>query len=111
MDEASAARAAQLRRKEPQLKRGISDACRAKQQRKDEKVALQARTNAELTAVLSAFSFAKSRAAAGGSNYPENGLVKPPRRDTRALSPAGMFGGQAPLRLATRKLGLACFLF
>jgi hypothetical protein len=28
----------------------------------------------------------------------ENGLVKPPRRDTRALSPAGMFGGKAPLR-------------
>jgi hypothetical protein len=25
-----------------------------------------------------------------GNNYPENGLVKPPRRDTRALSPAGM---------------------
>jgi|AntAceMinimDraft_5_1070358.scaffolds.fasta_scaffold260343_1 hypothetical protein len=36
---------------------------------------------------------AKSRASAGGNNYPENGLVKPPRRDTRALSPAGMFGG------------------
>ena len=30
----------------------------------------------------------------GRSNYPENenGLVNPPRRDTRALSPAGMFG-------------------
>jgi hypothetical protein len=28
----------------------------------------------------------KSRAEAGGSNYPENGLVKPLRRDTRALS-------------------------
>jgi hypothetical protein len=41
----------------------------------------------------------KSRAPAGGNNYPENGLVKPPRRDTRALSPAGMFGGKgaAPL--------------
>ena len=45
----------------------------------------------------------KSRAPAGGNNYPENGLVKPPRRDTRALSPAGMFGGKAPLRLAAQK--------
>jgi hypothetical protein len=45
----------------------------------------------------------KSRAPAGGSNYPQNGLVKPPRRDTRALSPAGMFGGKAPLRLAAQK--------
>ena len=35
-----------------------------------------------------------------GGNYPENGLVKPPRRDTRALSPAEIFGGKAPLRLA-----------
>jgi hypothetical protein len=33
----------------------------------------------------------------GENNYPESGLVKPPRRDTRALSPAGMFGGKAPL--------------
>ena len=31
------------------------------------------------------------------------GLVKPPRRDTRALSPAGMIGGKAPLRLAAQK--------
>jgi hypothetical protein len=38
-----------------------------------------------------------------GNNYPENGLVKPPRRDARALSPAGMFGGKAPLRLAAQK--------
>jgi hypothetical protein len=38
-----------------------------------------------------------------GNNYPENGLVKPPRRDTRALSSAGMFGGKAPLRLAAQK--------
>jgi hypothetical protein len=45
----------------------------------------------------------KSRAPAGGNNYPENGLVKPPRRDTRALSPAGMFGGKVPLRLAAQK--------
>jgi len=28
--------------------------------------------------------------------------VKPPRRDTRSLSPAGMFGGKAPLRLAAQ---------
>ena len=42
----------------------------------------------------------KSWGPAGGSNYPENGLVKPSRRDTRALSPAGMFGGKAPLCLA-----------
>jgi hypothetical protein len=27
-------------------------------------------------------------APAGGNNYPESGLVKPPRLDTRALSPA-----------------------
>jgi hypothetical protein len=45
----------------------------------------------------------KSRAPLGGNNYPENGLVKPPRRDTRALSPAGIFGGKAPLRLAAQK--------
>jgi hypothetical protein len=45
----------------------------------------------------------KSRAPAGGNKYLENGLVKPPRRDTRALSPAGMFGGKAPLRLAAQK--------
>ena len=37
------------------------------------------------------------------SNYPESGLVKPPRLDTRALSPAGMFGGKAPPRLAAQK--------
>jgi len=37
------------------------------------------------------------------SLYPESGLVKPPRRDTRPLSPAGMFGGKAPLRLAAQK--------
>jgi hypothetical protein len=42
----------------------------------------------------------KSRAPAGGINYLENGLVKSPRHDTRTLSPAGMFGGKAPLRLA-----------
>jgi len=34
----------------------------------------------------------KSRAPAGENIYPENGLVKPPRRDTRAFSPAGMSG-------------------
>jgi hypothetical protein len=45
----------------------------------------------------------KSRAPVGGNNYPESGLVKPPRRDTRALSQAGMFGGKAPLRLAAQK--------
>jgi hypothetical protein len=45
----------------------------------------------------------KSRAPAGGNNHLENGLVKPPRRDTRALSPAGMFEGKAPLRLAAQK--------
>ena len=38
-----------------------------------------------------------------GGNYPENGLVKPPRRDTRALSPAGMFRRKVPLRLAAQK--------
>jgi hypothetical protein len=30
-------------------------------------------------------------------------LVKPPSRDTRTLSPAGVFGGKAPLRLAAQK--------
>jgi len=45
----------------------------------------------------------KSRAPAGGNNYLENGLVKPPRCDTQALSTAGMFGGKAPLRLAAQK--------
>jgi hypothetical protein len=45
----------------------------------------------------------KSRAPAGENNYPENGLVKPPRRNTRALSPAGIFGGKVPLRLAHRR--------
>jgi hypothetical protein len=45
----------------------------------------------------------KSRAPDGGNNYPEGGLVKPPRRDTRALSPAGMSGGKAPVRLAAQK--------
>jgi hypothetical protein len=39
----------------------------------------------------------------GQNNYPENGLVNPPRRDTRALSPAGMFGAKAPPRLAAQK--------
>jgi hypothetical protein len=29
--------------------------------------------------------------------------VNPPRRHTRALSPAGMFGGKAFLRLAAQK--------
>ena len=38
-----------------------------------------------------------------GNNYPENGLVKPPRRNTRALSTAGVFGGKAPPRLAAQK--------
>ena len=39
----------------------------------------------------------------GRNNYPENGLVNPPRRDTRALGPAGMFEGKAPPRLAAHK--------
>jgi len=39
----------------------------------------------------------------GGGYHSESGLVKPPRRDTRALSPAGMLGGKAPLRLAAQK--------
>jgi hypothetical protein len=45
----------------------------------------------------------KNRAPAGGNNNPENGLAKPPRRDTRAISPAGIFGGKAPHRLAAQK--------
>jgi hypothetical protein len=43
---------------------------------------------------------AKCRAPAGGNNYPENGLVKPPRRDTRVLSPVGVLGGKALHRLS-----------
>jgi hypothetical protein len=39
----------------------------------------------------------------GENNFPENGLVKPPSRGTRALRPAGMFIRMAPLRLAARK--------
>ena len=46
--------------------------------------------------------FGKSPVATS-ANYPKSGLVKSPRRDTRALSPAGMFGGKAPLRLAAQK--------
>jgi hypothetical protein len=45
----------------------------------------------------------KSHAPAGGNIYSEYGLVKPPRCDTRALSPAGMFGGKAQLFLAAQK--------
>jgi hypothetical protein len=45
----------------------------------------------------------KSRAPAGENNYPENCLVKPPERETRARSLAGMFGRKAPLRLAAQK--------
>jgi hypothetical protein len=45
----------------------------------------------------------KSRARAAGNNYPESSLVKPPRRNTRARSPAGIFGGKAVLCLAAQK--------
>jgi len=45
----------------------------------------------------------RGRSSLRRNNNPENGLVKPPRRDTRALSPAGMFGEKAPLRLAAQK--------
>jgi hypothetical protein len=38
-----------------------------------------------------------------GKQSPEERLRKPPRRDTRALSAVGMFGGKAPLRLAAQK--------
>ena len=33
----------------------------------------------------------------------QGGFVKPPRRNTRALSPAGMFGRKASLRLAAQE--------
>jgi hypothetical protein len=39
----------------------------------------------------------------GENNYPENGLVKPPRLDTRALCRAEVFGVKALLRLAAQK--------
>jgi hypothetical protein len=45
----------------------------------------------------------KSWSPSWGSNYPENCLVKPPRSDTRAHNPAGVFGGKVPLRLAAQK--------
>ena len=46
----------------------------------------------------------KSRGPSWGrNNYTESGLVNLPRRDTRALSPAGMFGEKAPPRLAAQK--------
>jgi hypothetical protein len=45
----------------------------------------------------------KNRAPAGRNNHPDNGIVKPPRRDTRALSPAGFFGGKTLLSLAAQK--------
>jgi hypothetical protein len=45
----------------------------------------------------------KSRGPSWGRNYyPENGLVNPLRRDTRVLSPSGVFGGKAPPRLAAQ---------
>jgi hypothetical protein len=46
----------------------------------------------------------KSRGPSWGrNNYPENGLVNPPRHDIRALNPAGMFGVKAPPRLVAQK--------
>jgi hypothetical protein len=45
----------------------------------------------------------KSWRPSWGNNYPEKSLVKPPRRNARALSPAGVFGEKAPLRLAAQK--------
>ena len=48
----------------------------------------------------------KEPGSSWGNNYPENGLVKPLRSDTRALSPEGMFGGNEPLRLATQRIRL-----
>ena len=50
----------------------------------------------------------KSRAPAGGSNYPEGGQVKPLRRDTRALSPAGMPGGKGAAPLSGAEEQTAC---
>ena len=37
------------------------------------------------------------------NNYPEKDHVKPPKRDTRAPSPAAMFREKAPLRIAAEK--------
>jgi hypothetical protein len=47
--------------------------------------------------------FARDDKKPGVGIYPENSLVKPTRRDTRALSQAGMLGEKAPLRLAAQK--------
>jgi hypothetical protein len=44
----------------------------------------------------------KSWMSAGGNNYPKRSLFKPPRPDTQALSPAGVFGGMALVRLAAK---------
>jgi hypothetical protein len=49
------------------------------------------------------FPNAPARQHLGSNNNPENGLVKPPRLDTRALSPVDMFGGKTPLRIAAQK--------
>jgi hypothetical protein len=45
----------------------------------------------------------RGKAGSISNNCLKNGLLKPPRRDTRALNPAGMFGGKAPLRLAAQE--------
>jgi hypothetical protein len=45
----------------------------------------------------------RTEASAGGNNHTENGLVKPPKLFTRALSPSVMFGAKAPLRLAAQE--------
>ena len=39
----------------------------------------------------------------GAKQLPGERPRNPPRRDTRALGPAGMFGGKAPPRLAAQK--------
>jgi hypothetical protein len=38
-----------------------------------------------------------------GEHLTESGLMKPPRQNKRALSPAGMFGEKAPLRFEAQK--------
>jgi len=44
----------------------------------------------------------KSRAPAGGINYPANGLVKPPRHE-KGPTPSRYVRGKAPLSLSARK--------
>jgi hypothetical protein len=53
--------------------------------------------------VTASLEMAQSWGSSWGGDFPEGGLVKPPRHGSWALSPAGMFEEKAPLRLAAQK--------